>query len=356
MRINPGLQVLSLMEGVVQIGTGQRARWITGLSAAEKRFVLSLGNDGQGTAAPVDPTQDRPKGQPREQGPDATRRSEILAMLAPVLLDTPARTAPGARPGSGHGLGHGLGARLVPDVRQWSAAYQMDAAEVLERRAGARVAVQGCGRMGQLLAHILAAAGVGSLMLSDAASMDAGDLGAGTTGIGSVGTPRARATARALAPLYPHLVVAETGQRSPDAPPLDMAVVISGGMLPPLESLATDAAVLPVLFTDSGMNLGPLCLPGLTMCERCVWEQCDPTLRLLADAGIGARVPGLRPEASLAAVAAGMAAMQVLMVLDRINIPSAAGSMLVCDLPTGSTTMVPAKTRPRCNCLDSLAA
>jgi hypothetical protein len=352
MRINPGLQVLSLMEGVVQIGTGQRARWITGLSAAEKRFVLSLGTEGQGPAAPTGHAEGHAKGQPQEQGPDAARRSEILEMLAPVLLDTPAQVPPGARPGSGHGLG----ARLVPDVRQWSAAYQMDAAEVLARRAGARVALQGCGRMGQLLAHILAAAGVGSLMLSDAASMDAGDLGAGTTGIGSVGTPRARATARALASLYPHLVVAETGHRSPDAPPLDMAVVISGGMLPPLESLATDAAMMPVLFTDSGMNLGPLCLPGLTMCERCVWEQCDPTLRMLADAGVGARVPGLRPEASLAAVAAGMAAMQVLMVLDRINIPAAAGSMLVCDLPTGSTTMVPAKMRPRCNCLDSLAA
>ena len=352
MRINPGLQVLSLMEGVVQIGTGQRARWITGLSAAEKRFVLSLGTDGQGPAAPADPA----RGRMTEQGPDAARRSEILAMLAPVLLDAPDGTSPGTRPGSGNGPGRGPGARLVPDVRQWSAAYQMDAAEVLDRRAGARVALQGCGRMGQLLAHILAAAGVGALMLCDAASMDAGDLGAGTTGIGSVGTPRARATARALAPLYPHLVVAETGHRSPDAPPLDMAVVISGGMLPPLESLAKDAAVLPVLFTDSGMNLGPLCLPGLTMCERCVWEQCDPTLRMLDGDGVGARVPGLRPEASLAAVAAGLAAMQVLMVLDRINIPSAAGSMLVCDLPTGSTTTVPAKTRPRCNCLDSLAA
>ncbi len=352
MRINPGLQVLSLMEGVVQIGTGQRARWITGLSAAEKRFVLSLCEDAPDPAATRGRPRSQSPGQPGDRGTEATRRGEILAMLAPVLLESPAQTPPGTRPGSGHGLG----ARLVPDVRQWSAAYQMDAGEVLERRAAARVALHGCGRMGQLLAHILAAAGVGSLMLSDAASMDAGDLGAGTTGIGSVGTPRARATARALAPLYPHLAVAETGHRSPDAPPLDMAVVISGAMLPPLESLAADAAVLPVLFTDSGMHLGPLWLPGLTMCGHCVWEQCDPTLRMLAGAGVDAQVRGLRPEASLAAVAAGMAAMQVLMVLDRINIPSTAGSMLVCDLPTGSTTTVPAKTRPHCNCLDSLAA
>ena len=77
---------------------------------------------------------------------------------------------------------------------------------------------------------------------------------------------------------------------------------------------------------------------------------------MLPDAAAAAADPGLRPEASLAAVAAGLAAMQSLMVLDRINIPAAAESMIVCDLPPGSVSSVPAKVRPRCTCLDGLAA
>lgn len=336
MRINPGLQVLSLVEDAIQIGTGQRARWITGLSVDEKRFVLSLGQGGGGSPpAPVN-----------EPGP--ARRAEILSMLAPVLLDSPAPSAADAV------AGHGLGGRLVPDVLAWTASYAMDAVEVLRHRTEARVAVHGCGRMGQLLAHILAAAGVGGLLLVDPESIDAGDLGAGTTGITSVGSGRARATARSLQPIYPQLRVAETAVRDPAAEALDMAVIVSGGNLPRLETLTEDAAMLPVLFTDSGMHLGPLCLPGLTLCAQCAWEQCDPTLRMLRE---GTVVPAvLRPESSLAALAAGMAAMQVLMVLDRINIPSAAGAMILCDLPTGSTTSVPARARPHCHCLDPVAA
>ncbi|MDO5744524.1 MAG: ThiF family adenylyltransferase, partial [Micrococcaceae bacterium] len=248
MRINPGLQVLSLVEDAIQIGTGHRARWITGLSVDEKRFVLSLGRGGGGsTPVPV-------------QEPAPARRAEILSMLAPVLLDSPAPPASEPVPG------HGLGGRLVPDVLAWTASYRMDAVDVLRLRAEAKVALHGCGRMGQLLAHILAAAGVGGLLLVDQESIDSGDLGAGTTGIASVGSGRARATARALQPIYPQLRVAETAVRGPSAEPLDLAVVVSGGNLPRLGTLTEDAAMLPVLFTDSGMHLGPLCLPGLTMC------------------------------------------------------------------------------------------
>ncbi|MBV1779596.1 ThiF family adenylyltransferase [Paeniglutamicibacter sp. ABSL32-1] len=346
MRINPGLQVLSLVEGAIQIGTGQRARWITGLTEAEKRFVLSLCERGP-----------RPVG-PAPEPPAEPRRGEILQMLGPVLLESPAQPPPprASAPGNWPGAVNGLGARLVPDALQWGAAYQMDAVPVLQRRAEAKVALYGCGRMGQLLAHVLAGAGVGSLMLCDGAPMDAGDLGAGTTGITGVGAPRARVTARALQSIHPHLVVADAAGRSPDAPALDMAVVIAGGMLPPLDSLSADAAMLPVLFTDSGMHLGPMVIDGLTMCAPCAWEQCDPTLRMLAANETAGQAPALRPEASLAAVAAGLAAMAVLMALDRINVPAAAESMVVCDLPTGSVTSVPARPRARCGCLDPLAA
>lgn len=369
MRINPGLQVLSLVEGTIQIGTGHRARWITGLDEAEQQFVLSLCGKVQ---------QDPPGGHP---GLSPERQQAILTVLRPVLIDRdPSASAPPALPPVDSGLatahspgqtagkslrsGGPLGndsegpgdSRLIPDVLQWSAAYELDAAPVLRRRTDARVAIHGLGRTGQLLAGILASAGVGSLLLCDHRRMAAEDLGAATIGIGSLGQMRARALSRALTQAYPRLILAETALRGPEAPPVGLAVVIAGSLLPPLEDLPEDERLLPVLFTDSGVRIGPMVIPGYTMCERCAWEQCDPTLRIVAPGEhFGHRGP-VKPEASLAATAAGTAATQILMALDQVNVPAAAEAMIVCDLATGITSQVPARQRPGCTCLDQQAA
>ncbi len=342
MRIKPGVQVLSLVEGTIQIGTGQHARWITGLSAAERRFVLSLA-----TGAPPSPSAPI-SGDVLKKG----RRSEILGILAPVLVPS----VPHSGKDVEAALGKGLGARMMPDVLQWSSAYRLDATRALKARSESRVALYGCGRTGQLLAHILAAAGVGGLMLSDSEDFDAEDLGAATAGITAVGTQRARATARSLQPLYPHLAVAESAVRSPGAPPLDISVVIGEGALPPVHSLAQDEAMIPVLFTDAGVRIGPMSIDGLSMCAPCVWEQCDPTVRMLDNHAGENKRQLLRPEASLAAVTAGVTAMQVLMLIDRINVPTTVDSMITWDLSTGGGSSTPAKQRPHCTCLDGRAA
>ena len=369
MRINPGLQVLSIVEGTIQIGTGQRARWITGLDAAEQQFVLSLGGR-------------EPVPGPRESPPLAPARQQaILSVLRPVLIEPgpgPVASGGSGAPGNGsaaHGKvaphegslpGGGLrvvdgsggpgNSRLTPDILQWSAAYELDAAPVLSRRAEARVAIHHLGRTGQMLAGILAASGIGSLLLCDAGRMQPEDLGAATTGINSVGQLRTRAAARALAQSYPRLTLAETPLRPPDAAPVDLAVVIAGGLLPELGPLPQDDRLLPVLFTDAGVRIGPMVIPGLTICEACAWEQCDPTLRLVPAGGhLGNRHP-LLPEASLAATAAGTAATQILMALDEVNVPVAAEAMILVDLATGATRQVPARRRPGCTCLDGQAA
>ncbi|MFJ6418282.1 hypothetical protein [Paeniglutamicibacter sp. NPDC091659] len=361
MRINPGLQVLSIVEGTIQIGTGQRARWITGLDPAEQQFVLSLSGRepvGGPTEAPALPPE---------------RQNAILSVLRPVLIE-PAADAPPS-PGSSvapadasseassgaaataRATADGPGSsRLAPDILQWSAAYELDAGPVLRKRADARVAIHHLGRTGQMLAGILAASGIGSLLLCDAERMQLEDLGAATTGINTVGQLRTRAASRALAQTYPRLTLAETARRGPDAAPVDLAVVIAGGLLPDLGLLPQDDRLLPVLFTDAGVRIGPLVIPGLTMCDACAWEQCDPTLRIVPTGGhLGRRHP-VRPEASLAATAAGTAATQILMALDEVNVPAAAEAMILVDLATGATRQVPARQRPGCTCLDGQEA
>ena len=364
MRINPGLQVLSIVEGTIQIGTGQRARWITGLDAAEQQFVLSLGGR-------------EPLPGPREAPPLAPARQQaILSVLRPVLIEPDpgvvvgdGSVAPGNAvapspevelPSGGPrqvGTAGGPGtSRLTPDILQWSAAYELDAAPVLRRRAEARVAIHHLGRTGQMLAGVLAASGIGSLLLCDDGRMQPEDLGAATTGINSVGQLRTRAAARALAQAYPRLTLAETPLRPPDAPPVDLAVVIAGGLLPDLGLLPQDERLLPVLFTDAGVRIGPMVIPGLTICEACAWEQCDPTLRIVPAGGHPGNQHPLLPEASLAATAAGTAATQILMALDEVNVPVAAEAMILVDLATGATRQVPARPRPGCTCLDGQAA
>lgn len=408
MRINPGLQVLSLVQGTIQIGTGHRARWITGLSAGEQEFVLSLcGTEPED----VDLSKN---------SLSTARQRAILSVLSPVLIDQPlagpsipmpvpsasANLAQNARTRSRelssaedqHGiripdpnsmssslLAEGSMARptktrgparssyrtrgprrqesqspadsrLIPDILQWSAAYELEASPIVARRQEARVAIHGLGRTGQLLAAVLASSGVGSLLLCDPLFMHPGDVGAGTTGIGSVGQSRARALAMSLQRNYPKLIVADTSTRNADAPPVDLAVVVAGTMLPQLAELPMDQRLLPVLFTDAGVRIGPLVIPGLTICAGCAWEQCDPTLRIVAPGGYFGQCSSVKPESSLAVATAGSVATQILMALDQVNIPSAAENMLIIDLSTGATSQVPARTRAGCTCMDQQAA
>ena len=407
MRINPGLQVLSLVQGTIQIGTGHRARWITGLSAGEQEFVLSLcgtepehtrfsknllSTDRQRailsvlgpvlidqpvtpmirptpeTSASADSTQNAQTSSPELPPGDKQRSSgttnpnpvssanEESSSAQPAKTQVPARIKLSTRGSKKPTPEAPTDSRLLPDVLQWSAAYELDASPIVARRLEARVAIHGLGRTGQLLAAVLASSGVGSLLLCDPLFMHPGDVGAGTTGIGSVGQSRARALASSLQRSYPKLIVADTSTRDADAPPVDLAVVVAGTMLPQLADLPIDHRLLPVLFTDAGVRIGPLVIPGMTICAGCAWEQCDPTLRIVAPGEQFGHCTSIKPESSLAVTAAGSVATQILMALDQVNIPSAAENMLIIDLATGATSQVPARTRAGCTCMDQRAA
>lgn len=323
MRINPGLRVISLADGSVCIGTGPGALWIAGLDPDDRAFIGSLAAcDGRD-----------PDGRPTD-----ARRRELLRLLEPVLVDTPPYRLAGAR-----------GATLAPDVAQWSAAYGRHAGPLVERRGRAVVRVYGLDRCGQGIAALLAAAGVGTLMLGDPATVTAADLGAGQLGLADLGTPRPRAVARHLARSSPRTRILEWVPRIGDTREADATVAVSRSWLGPsiaAHLAATQVAHLRVLFSDAGAHVGPLVVPGLTTCL-----DCAPARELPVAAADGVGAAPTDPETTLAAAAAGIAATQLLMLVDGVNVPAAADGVLSLDLATGGLGRRPVSPRPGCMCL-----
>ncbi|MEE1620348.1 ThiF family adenylyltransferase [Zafaria sp. Z1313] len=340
MRINPGLRVISLADGSVCIGATAGGLWIDGLDARDKAFIDALASpagapaDGPGTA----PRGSSSGGSGADALPDAERRGELLAILEPVLVADAAYRIPGVR-----------ASRLAPDIAQWSAAYGLHAGPLVERRMRAVVRIHGLDRCGQTVAVLLAAAGIGSLQLCDPRPVEAGDLGAGPLRLADLGLERPRALARHLGRHWPHASLSTwepgTGGTTQEA---DAVVAVGSPWLD--EDLAaylaaTDVPHLRVACGEAGSGVGPLVVPGATPCLDCA-----------ADAGLPAAVPRTATcagptEVSLAAAAAGLAVQQILMLVDGVQVPAAAGAVLELDLATGGVGTRAVAARPGCLCL-----
>lgn len=326
MRINPGLRVISLTDGSVCIGSGAGGLWIDGLDDADRAFIARFAKDSG--------TSDRlPSGLAPE------REQELLAVLAPVLVPEDDFRLPGTRAST-----------LAPDIAQWSAAYGRHAGSSVQRRARAVVRLHGLDRCGQTVASLLAAAGVGTVALCDPGIVDPGDLGSGPFRLADLGMPRTRALSRSLARAWPHTRFPEWAPRFGGTPQeADATVAVARDWL--REDVAGHLAQSPiphlrVLFTDAGARVGPLVIPGLTPCL-----DCAPSHTMPAPVAPACAVSPTSPEISIAAAAAGMAVMQLLMLVDGVNVPAAAGSVLCLDLGTGAATHEPVVARPGCLCL-----
>ena len=110
------------------------------------------------------------------------RQEQLLRVLAPVLL---------AQPGSRPLLPPLREERLRPDVERLSAVYGRDAVDALALRGAAVVEVLGLGRCGALTARILAAAGVGTVLLGDGGVVSPSDVGPAYA-LTDIGMPRYR--------------------------------------------------------------------------------------------------------------------------------------------------------------------
>lgn len=333
MRIIPGLQVVSVSEGTVRVGGPDDGLWISGLSAADQYFIRSLAD----TSGPAD----QPCTTPVPAGLGAGRREELMTVLAPVLED------PFRLPGA-------LGATLIPDVNAFSVAYGAPAGHVVRSRSTTTVRLVGLGRCGQTIASLLAASGVGALQLHDDLPVQPGDVGTGPLRLADLGKPRTVALAHRLEAAWPRTRLAHWTP-GPDGLGLGaQAIVVTAcDALPDhlLEYLvATRIPHLPVVFGPAWARIGPLVIPGLTACLDCA--QPAPGLEVAGPRSAGRpRGASSTAELALSVTAAGLAALQVMMLLDGVNVPSAADAVLTVDLATGGVHRVPVEPRPGCTCM-----
>ncbi|HWS57726.1 MAG TPA: ThiF family adenylyltransferase [Actinotalea sp.] len=336
MRLRAGLPVLWRGPTEVQVGTDPRwavaltdlspsaARALTGLpgGATERELRVAL-------AAEAVPTDEA----------DA-----VVAHLATARLLLPGPRASG-----------GTAARTAlrpADLRTWSLLdADGDAGPLAERRARARVRVDGLGPLGATLAAVLAAAGIGTLELADDRPVTAAEVGFGSLHSGDVGRPRSAGVARAVREVRPGVRTAAPGDV-----PADLVVLVEHAVADPVGYdglLAAELAHLSVVLREASVLVGPLVLPGRTACLRCAdlhrtdREPLWPRLaaQLAGDQGTRAAAE----ETTLAVVGAALAAAQVLSHVDGRPCAVHDASLEV-ELPAALPRTTAWAPHPRCRC------
>ncbi|MYW67399.1 TOMM precursor leader peptide-binding protein [Streptomyces sp. SID8379] len=216
----------------------------------------------------------------------------------------------------------------------------------LTARHAMRVQVRGAGRVGAVIASVLAAAGVGHVDVRDGGCVAPWDVAPGGQPTEAVGERRevsARRVVRAVAPLRPprpdrrrsasRLTDPEQGE-----PALSLVIVAPRDGLAvrsPDPSAVEDlmAAGIPHLYAgvvEATGVVGPLVLPGGTGCAHCLLlgrTDRDPTWpRLLAQWGSGRTARQVQAcDVALATAVAGLAAAHALAFLDG-ELPSSTGA------------------------------
>ncbi|MEW2162396.1 TOMM precursor leader peptide-binding protein [Streptomyces sp. NPDC007084] len=255
--------------------------------------------------------------------------------------------------------------RMRPDLGSLSlvAPEPAGAVERLAARRALRVQVRGAGRVGAVLASLLAGAGVGEVEVRDLGRVEPWDVAPGGLPVDSVGERResaARRAVRAAAPDRPPRSSAK-GKEGEAARGLDLVV------LAPRDGLAVhapDPVSAEPLITSGTPHLyagvveatgvvGPLVLPGDTGCAGCLDQtraDRDPTWpRLVAQwrSGRQRRVPPC--DLALASAVAGLAASHALAFLDG-DAPSAGGVRWEASLPGCAWHAKPVLAHPGCPC------
>lgn len=214
--------------------------------------------------------------------------------------------------------------RLRPDLAALSLATTdpHGARRVLARRRLARVRVQGAGRVGAQIATLLAAAGVGRVVVDDAGLTGPADVAPGGLGLDDVGRPRAVATMAALSRVARPPAPA-TGPAAPFRPDLLVVAPVGLPVLRPDESLALEDRAVPHLLAgvrETTGVVGPLVLPGRTSCLHCQHLHrfaVDSAWPLLALQLARRADPGPDPcEVTLATLVSALATAQALAFLD----------------------------------------
>lgn len=331
LRLRPGTTVLHRDRGELQYGTDPRwAVLLTGLDEREEAWLHELAVRHH---AAVEASAARHR-------VDPGRRDQLVSTLVAAGYLVP----PAA--GAGTVVATAGGAADVVAL----AALRPDAAGLatLARRARARVGVVGLGRTGAATALLLATAGVGTVVPLDPLPVQTCDVAPGGLRDEHVGAPRDEAVRRLLGD--------RAATPEADGPAPDVVVVVEHLVPDPVRvrRLVGDGVPhLSVVVREADVVVGPFVHPGRTACLRCQdlhrgdadrsWPAVAAQLR-----GLG---PATRPEeTTLAAVAAALAAAQVLAAVDghRPSVAGAVAEVALPDLLPRTRDLLP---HPACGCV-----
>ncbi|WP_369193805.1 ThiF family adenylyltransferase [Streptomyces djakartensis] len=256
--------------------------------------------------------------------------------------------------------------RLRPDLATLSLTTSRpgEAMGRLAARRAQRVQVRGAGRVGAVLASLLAGAGVGEVEVLDGGCVEPWDVAPGGLPAEAVGDRRDAAARRAVRQAAPGRPSRRPAAGSAPAEPEPGFSLI---VLAPRDDVAVHApdpaAAEP--FMASGTPhlyagvvegtgvVGPFVLPGETGCAGCLQHSRtdrDPTWpRLVAQWRSGRQPQGRACDLALATTVAGLAAAHALAFLDG-RLPSSAGARWEVSVPELHWHARPVYAHAACPC------
>ncbi|MFI7409113.1 TOMM precursor leader peptide-binding protein [Streptomyces sp. NPDC049627] len=257
--------------------------------------------------------------------------------------------------------------RLRPDLATLSLTTSEPGGAIgrLAARRSLRVQVRGAGRVGAVVASLLAGAGVGEVDVRDVGRVEPWDVAPGGLPAEAVGDRRDEAARRAAR----HAAPDRPARRGPRSSPGEQSTGHSLVIIAPRDDVAVHApspsAAEPLISSGTphlyagvveGTGVvGPLVLPGETGCAGCLNEgriDRDPAWpRLIAQWRSGSgRTRQVPPcDLALATMVAGLAAAHALAFLDG-RLPSSAGARWEVSLPGLSWHARPVWAHPACPC------
>ncbi|MFB7174960.1 TOMM precursor leader peptide-binding protein [Streptomyces sp. NPDC056254] len=253
--------------------------------------------------------------------------------------------------------------RLGPDLGSLSLVHREPGGDLrgIAARRAIRVRVRGSGRVGAVVAAVLAGAGVGRVEVLDGGRVESGDVAPGGLGSASVGRMRAEAAEAAVRSAVPG-PGPRAGEGEGADPGLSLVVVAPRDGLDawaPDPDTAADwvASGVPHLYAgvlEGTGVVGPLVLPGTTACAGCMErDRVDRDAawpRMLVQwRSSRRRRGGASCDLGLSTAVAGLAAAHALAFLDG-QLPASTGSRWEAALPTLHWESAPVRPHPDCPC------
>jgi bacteriocin biosynthesis cyclodehydratase domain-containing protein len=297
--LKPALRRLWRDASTLQLGIDPRhAVVVSGIGAADRELLSLLDGTREVEAAIAESSR---------RGGSAERATALVTLLRDAAVLEDADVA---------GRSAAVG-RIAPDQLSLSLCDSRPggAAERLAARRAAFVEVLGAGRVGATLSALLSAAGVGRVTVDDPALIRPADLAPG--GLRGVGVHHRRGDAA-------NALVASVRTAQPVRTGGDGRVLVvlspAGPVVPPEWLMRVRARPhLPVAVRETSAVIGPLVLPGVSPCLRCLElarADRDPAWPVLAAQLVGDQRAVEPCDIALASAAAGLTAMHALAWLD----------------------------------------